>query len=228
MQIIPPPPKKKKKEKVIKKLKYISLRVPGGNAEPDIVCNATSFLWHCCGTDSDGAPACDKPTDETFQASSPDSLSPFSISSVTSSQSTKTTTPSSPPISSTTTTPSGSSSTASSAYNTSTTASSSVTGVKSNSGLSKGGIAGIIVGAVLGVACILLLSVLLYKMRKRERQSGAPVTASQDQMKEQPGYTSDPYGSSQQQGRHEMQGRGSDHEINDGRALHELGTARAY
>ncbi|KAF7509250.1 hypothetical protein GJ744_008144 [Endocarpon pusillum] len=43
-------------------------------ALPDVIYNPTTALWACCSTLSDGAISCLDPTNETFQAASPEAL----------------------------------------------------------------------------------------------------------------------------------------------------------
>ena len=43
-------------------------------ARPDVVWNATTQLWYCCGVDSGGNPNCEDPTNESFDAPAPTSL----------------------------------------------------------------------------------------------------------------------------------------------------------
>ena len=53
----------------------------GDQARPDVVWNATSSLWQCCGINDQGSPECDSPTNQTFTAPGPASLIQyFSIS----------------------------------------------------------------------------------------------------------------------------------------------------
>ena len=131
-----------------------------GNSNLDIVYNTTTSLWHCCGTASDGAPACNRPTEETFQAPAPEDLPVFDVSSMTSL--------SAVPGAS----PSGSTSTVSStpaSSRASPQSSPSVSSVRS-SGLGEGAKAGISIGVILGVGCMLLLAVILYRIVRKQHQ----------------------------------------------------------
>ena len=144
-----------------------SLKFPtvDDNNKPDIMYNSITSLWRCCGTKVDGTPDCDEPTEETFQAPTLDSLSKFSITTLSSltSQSTKTSaslSPTSIPVAS------------ASLGNSSTTAIPAAGGNReSSSRLSPGAIGGISVEAIVGVICISLLSLLLSRARKRQRQA---------------------------------------------------------
>ena len=139
----------------------------GDNNKPDIIYSSTTSLWRCGGTKADGTPGCDEPTEETFQARTPDSLSKFSVTTLSSltSQSTKTSASLSPapiPIAS-----------ASLGSSSSTTAVPAAGGSReSSSKLSPGVIGGISVGAIVGFACVLLLLLLLFRARKRATSSG--------------------------------------------------------
>ena len=89
-------------------------------------------------------------------------------------------------------------------------AAATVTSTANTFKLTPGAKAGIGVGTVLGVACILLLSVLIFMMRKRQRQQnpppGMPDTAEEGHVKQDFGLLE--LETRQQDTHHEMDGRG--------------------
>ncbi|KAI4162223.1 MAG: hypothetical protein LQ342_004089 [Letrouitia transgressa] len=182
-----------------------------GNAEPDIVYNSTTSLWHCCGTDSNGITAYDRPTNESFQAPAPDTLSKFSISTSSSSlQSAKI----SAMLSSTST---SRSSTAPSSASPSPSPTPSPAASENSSGLSGGVKAGISVGVILGVAYIILFLTLAYLVGKRQRRSENDATASANRQQKHE-YPRQELPEPQ----HEVPGQNLDPELDHNRSFHEL------
>ena len=129
---------------------------------PDIVYNATSGLWSCCG-ELNHEVACNSPTNETFQAPAPLDLSPYAFSTSrlpSKSASTSATESTQPPTQ---------------AGGAVIPATSSAT-AGGSSGLSPGAKAGISVGVILGVACVALAGAiyLLALRRRRSEKRSAP------------------------------------------------------
>ena len=132
----------------------------GDQNHPDIVYNATTGLWSCCG-ELNNQVACNSPTDQTFQAPAPLDLSPYAVSASrlqSTSASTSATESTQPPaptsgaaIPATSSAPPGGS-----------------------SGLSPGAKAGISIGIILGVACVVLAGYLLALRRRRSGERSAP------------------------------------------------------
>src|SRR5450432_924332 len=125
--------------------------------QTDIVYNATSNRWACCGATRDG-PHCDVPTNEVFQARAPSAMTNTAIVQSTGipdnsppATSTSTTTPASSATTTTTPTPSASQST--------------------DSGLPSGTKIGIGIGIAIGVvALITLIGILLFFRRRHKKR----------------------------------------------------------
>ena len=172
--------------------------------------NTTTMLWHCCGTRNDGQPACDQPTDETFRAPAPEQLAIFDVSSMT--------LPSILPEPTST----SSSTSAASSTNLATATSSNDSPHESNtshaatSELSKGAKAGISVGVIFGVALMLLLSAILYRIIKKQNQAARVPSVGQLDGEQTL------YETTAQQRMSEMQGQSIKHELDSDRRYSEL------
>ncbi|KAL9114889.1 MAG: hypothetical protein Q9227_001132 [Pyrenula ochraceoflavens] len=141
---------------------------------PDVVYNEDTKLWACCGIDSSGNVKCPNPSDETFNAPSPEDIQSYYLagsgaigaSSPTSTSSMSSTT-SATSTSATSSTSSATSSTAASSASASPTPAAS-------SGLSSGAKAGIGVGVALGVLGVLFIVFAIFsRQRRKQRRIGS-------------------------------------------------------
>jgi len=154
---------------------------------PGVVYNETSGLWQCCGTENgaqDGALTCGSPTNQSFQALTPQQLiaAADGISS------------SSPTTTSATATASSPSSSANSAAKSTTSAASGTQTSSASSSkrgsLSTGAEAGIGAGVgVLALAILALLALILIRRRRRNKLEITTHSMAQNQDTAQRGYT---------------------------------------
>ncbi|MCJ1358533.1 MAG: hypothetical protein MMC33_008533 [Icmadophila ericetorum] len=133
----------------------------GDQTKPDIVFNATSGLWNCCGADSQKIVHCQSPIDETVDAPAPSLLTTLGLiggEGLFTPASTSMPTPSSSII--------GSIQTSTTSTSRLQLASSTISGTVQSSRTLAVGILGIAIDALIGVA-LLFFAILLVLRRKR-------------------------------------------------------------
>ena len=151
-------------------------------ARPDVVWNATTQIWHCCGIDGNGNPDCEDPTNETFAAPAPASLvAYFTITSGFVATSTSIAGSSTPSAASSTS--ASAPSTSASAASTSVPAlSSSTAHAGSSPSISRGAAAGIGVGGAVAVIIIIggLVAYILHSLKRKRRHHVEATTMSME------------------------------------------------